>query len=309
MPRFSVVISVFNKEAFIGATLQSALDQSFQDFDVVILNDGSTDGSEAVIQQFLSDPRIRYYSEENKGAAAGRNYVIQKAKGDYIALLDADDLWKPGYLAEHNRLIEKYPNEAVFAVNSEVIDKGKTSPRRYSIALPEEDAVVDFFEASYLDAILHSSTTVLKRDVFDTTGLYNPNIRSGQDTDLYVRIGLNYKVVFSPKVLVQYYVIKGSLFRRSKKLSDKPGFEEYEALEAENPALKKFLNLSRYSLCIIAKLEGNQSGFQKNYEKIDLQMLNKKQRFLLRQSQKNLRQLLKLKNSIAQLGIKLSSFK
>ncbi len=308
MPKFSVVISVYNKEAFIEANLNSVLAQTYPDFEVVILNDGSTDGSDAILKKFASDPRIRYYSEENQGAAAGRNYVIQKAKGDYIALLDADDLWNPGYLAEHNRMIEKYPNESVFATNSEVIDKGKTSPRRYSIKLPEEDAVVDFFEASYLDAILHSSTTVLKRDVFETTGLYNPTIKSGQDTDLYVRIGLNYKVVFSPKVLVQYYVIKGSLFRTSKKLSDKPSFEEYEALEDENPALKKFLNLSRYSLCIIAKLEGNQIGFQKNYEKIDLQMLNKKQRFLLRQSQKNLRQLLKLKNSIAQLGIKLSSF-
>jgi glycosyltransferase involved in cell wall biosynthesis len=309
MPKFSVVISVYNKEKFLEATLQSVLGQTFEDFEMVILNDGSTDNSLAIIKQFASDPRVTYYSEENMGAAAGRNYVIKKATGDFIALLDADDLWKPGYLEEHNRLIEKYPNQFVFATNSEVIDKGKTTPRQYSIPLPKEDVVVDFFEASYLDAILHSSTTVLKREVFDTIGFYKPDIRSGQDTDLYVRIGLQYKVVFSPKVLVQYYVIKDSLFRRSKKLSDKPSFEEYEALEADNPALKKFLNLSRYSLCIIAKLEGNQSGFQKNYEKIDLQLLNKKQRFLLRQSRKNLRQLLKLKNSIAQLGIKLSSFK
>ncbi len=309
MPKFSVVISVFNKADFIEATLESVLAQRVRDFEVVILNDGSTDASEQCIQPFLTDPRCRYYSEENKGAAAGRNFVIQKAKGQYIALLDADDLWKPDYLEEQLRLIEKYPSQKVFATNSEVIDKGKTTPRQYSIPLPEEDTVVDFFEASYLEAILHSSTTVIKREVFDEVGFYNPTIKSGQDTDLYVRIGLKYKVVFSPKICVQYHVIKNSLFRTSKRLQDKPSFEAYEVFEADNAKLKKFLDLSRYSLCIIAKLEGNKTGFQQNYEKIDPANLNKKQRFLLRQSQKNLKQLLKLKNSIAQLGIKLSSFK
>jgi glycosyltransferase involved in cell wall biosynthesis len=309
MPKFSVVISVFNKADFIEATLESVLAQTVRDFEVVILNDGSTDASEKYIQPFLTDPRCHYYSEENKGAAAGRNFVIKKAKGEFIALLDADDLWKPDYLEEQLRLIKKYPSEKVFATNSEVIDKGKTTPRQYSISLPEEDVVVDFFEASNLEAILHSSTTVIKREVFDIVGFYNPTIKSGQDTDLYVRIGLKYKVVFSRKICVQYHVIENSLFRTSKRLEDKPSFEAYEAFEADNPRLKKFLDLSRYSLCIIAKLEGNKTGFKQNYEKIDPANLNKKQRFLLRQSQKNLKQLLKLKNSIAQLGIKLSSFK
>ena len=310
MPRFSVVISVYNKAPFIAATLDSVLAQTIQDFEIVLLNDGSTDESEAILKGYTSDPRVRLYSEENKGAAAGRNYVIQKAVGNYVALLDADDYWKPNYLEEHTRLIEKYPNEAVFATNSEVISKGKTIARQFSVAIDTaEDMVVDYFEASYLDSILHSSTTVIKREAFDEVGLYNPAIRSGQDTDLYVRLGLKYPVVFSPKVCVQYLVIENSLFRTSKKLSHKPTFEAYEQFEADNSGLKKFLDLSRYSLCIIAKLEGNKEGFTRHYEKIDPANLNKKQRFLLRQSQKNLKQLLRLKNSISQLGIKLSAFK
>jgi len=310
MLRFSVVISVYNKAPFIAATLDSVMAQTNQDFEVVLLNDGSTDESESIMRTYLTDPRVRLYSEENKGAAAGRNYVIQKAEGDYIALLDADDYWKPDYLAEQARLIEKYPNELVFATNSEVISKGKTFQRDYSVAIDTgTDMVFNYFEASYLDSILHSSTTVVKKEAFDEVGLYNPGIRSGQDTDLYVRLGLKYPVVFSPKVCVQYLIIENSLFRSSKKLSHKPTFEAYEPYEAENPGLKKFLDLSRYSLCIIAKLEGNKEGFEALNKKIDPENLNKKQRFLLRQSQKNLKQLLKLKNSIAQLGIKLSSFK
>jgi len=150
---------------------------------------------------------------------------------------------------------------------------------------------------------------VVKREVFDIIGLYDTSIKSGQDTDLYVRMGLKYKVVFSPRICVQYRVIENSLFRSSKKLIDKPSFEAYEKYETTNPELKKFLDISRYSLCLIAKLEGNKEGFKRNYVKIDLANLNKKQRFLLVQSPKNLKQLLKLKNSIAQLGIRLSAFK
>ena len=310
MPKFSVVISVYNKAEFVVETLNSVMAQSVQDFEIVILNDGSTDDSEAVIKPYIADPRVDYFSEENMGAAAGRNYVIQKAKGEYIALLDADDIWKPFYLEEQLKLIEKYPTYKIFATNSEILKKGKTSGRQFSVDIShKEPIVVDDFEASNLDSILHSSTTVVKREVFDTVGLYDTGIKSGQDTDLYVRMGLQYKVVFSPKICVRYRVIENSLFRSSKKLSDKPSFEAYEKYETTNPALKKFLDISRYSLCLIAKLEGNKTGFERNYEKIDLGNLNKKQRFLLAQSPKNLKQLLKLKNSIAQLGIKLSVFK
>jgi len=310
VPKFSVVISVFNKAGFIADTLNSVLAQTIQDFEIVILNDGSTDDSENVIKPFISDPKFRFYSEENKGAAAGRNYVIQKAEGDYIALLDADDIWKPFYLEEQLKLIEKYAAHRIFATNSEILKKGKTSHRQFSVDISnKEPIIVDYFEASNLDSILHSSTTVVKREVFDTIGLYDTNIKSGQDTDLYVRMGLQYKLVFNPKICVQYRVIENSLFRSSKKLSDKPSFEAYEKYETTNPSLKKFLDINRYSLCLIAKLEGNKDGFKRNYEKIDPTNLNKKQRFLLAQSPKNLKQLLKLKNSIAQLGIKLSAFK
>jgi len=305
-----VVISVYNKAEFIADNLNSVLAQTVQDFEIVILNDGSTDDSENAIKPFLDDSRVHFFSEENKGAATGRNFVIRKAGGEYIALLDADDIWKPFYLEEQLKLIEKYPTYKIFATNSEILKKGKTSRRHFSVDLSnKEPIVVDYFEASNLDSILHSSTTVVKREVFDTVGLYDTSIKSGQDTDLYVRMGLKYKVVFSPKICVQYRVIENSLFRSSKKLSDKPSFEAYEKHESTNPALKKFLDISRYSLCLIAKLEGNKDGFERNYEKIDLTNLNKKQRFLLIQSPKNLKQLLKLKNSIAQLGIKLSVFK
>ncbi len=309
MPRFSVVISVFNKEKYIADTLKSVLSQTFTDFEVVILNDGSTDNSEAEILKF-KDSRIRYFSKENRGASAARNFTIQQAEANYIALMDADDYWYPFYLEEQNRLLNKFPNESVFATATEIKRNGKTFKNTYSIRTIDEDAVlVDYFEASQLDSVLLSISTVLKKEVFANVGWYDPKIKSGEDTDLYVRIGLKYKVVFSPKVCATYIVRKNSLFQSVKNLEDKANFEAYEGFEKNNPALKKFLDLNRYSLCILAKIEGNKEAFQKNFRKINQENLSKKQQFLLRQNKTILKYLSKTKDNLEKLGLRLGTFK
>jgi len=309
MPRFSVVISVFNKEKYIADTLKSVLAQTFTDFEVVILNDGSTDKSEAEILKF-NDPRIRYFSKENSGASAARNFTIQQANSKYIALMDADDYWYPFYLEEQNRLINQFPNESVFATATEIKRNGKTFKNSYSIKTIGTDAVVvDYFEASQLDSVLLSISTVLNKNVFEVAGWYDPKIKSGEDTDLYVRIGLKYTIVFSPKVCATYVVRKNSLFQSVKNLEEKANFEAYENYEKNNPALKKFLDLNRYSLCILAKIEGNKDAFQKNFQKINLENLSKKQQFLLRQNKTILKYLSKTKDNLEKLGLRLGTFK
>lgn len=310
MPKFSVVIAVYNKEQHIGKTLESVLSQTFTDFEISIVNDGSTDGSEAIIKSF-DDQRIHYYKQENQGAAAGRNAAIKKATASYIALLDADDFWFPHYLEEQNRLIEKYPNEHVFATAQEIIKNNKSFPKPYSLPKTfEKEGVLNYFKASSQASILHSSSTVLKKEVFDEVGYYDHSIRIEQDTDLYIRIGLKYKVVFSNRICSSYYIIEDSLFRSAKSLNDKADItSSYAHLEAGNPPLRKFLNLNRFSLAIFAKLKNDRDGFKRNFEKIDLSDLNKKQRLLLRLSPKSTRFLYGLKNFFERFGVRLSAFK
>lgn len=309
MPKFSVVISVYNKEKYIADTLKSVLSQTFTDFEIVIVNDGSTDNSEAEILKF-NDPRIRYFSQHNLGAAGARNAAIRKAKNQYIALLDADDYWYPFYLEEQQKSIQKFPKESVFATAAEIKRNGKIFKNKYSIQSFGNIAVpVNYFEASQLDSALHSSSTVIKKEIFDKIGWYDPSIKSGQDTDLYVRIGLRYKVVFNPTVSATYIIRKGSLFLTTKTIAEKANFEAYEPFEKDNPALKKFLDLNRYSLCILVKMEGNYEAFQKNFQKIDQENLSKKQQFLLRQNKTVLKYLLKTKNGLEKLGLRLGTFK
>lgn len=307
---FSVVIAVFNKEKYVAETIQSVLDQSYAHFEIVILNDGSTDNSEREILKF-NDPRIRYFSQENQGAGAARNFVIKEAKYDFIALLDADDIWRPFYLEEQAKLITDFPEESVFATGIDVESKGKIYASEYSIPNLQEGEVriIDFYSASFLNSILTSSSTVLHKNVFSKIGYYNPSIKSGQDTDLWIRLGLEYPVVFLNRSCARYRFALSSLSNSKIKVSDRASYEKFEAFEKDNPALKKFLDLNRYSLCILAKLEGNKETFENNFQKISQKNLTKKQQFLLRQNKTVLKYLSKTKNNLEKFGLRLGTFK
>ncbi|WP_169718980.1 glycosyltransferase family 2 protein [Aequorivita capsosiphonis] len=310
MTYFSIVIAVYNKERYIADTLKSVLEQTYQHFEVVILNDGSTDNSEAEILKF-KDPRIRYFSKENQGAGAARNFVIKEAKHEYIALLDADDSWLPFYLQEQAKLIADFPNESVFATAIDIEKQSKIYASEYSVPNLQKDEVrvVDFYSASCLNSILTSSSTVLHKKVFSKIGYYNPSIKSGQDTDLWIRLGLEYSVVFLNKTCAVYQYALASLSNTKLKVADKASYEKFEAYEKDNPALKKFLDLNRYSLCIVAKMEGNKDTFQNNFQKISQENLSNKQLFLLKQNKMTLKYLLKTKNNLEKFGLRLGTFK
>ena len=306
---FSVVIAVFNKEKYIADTIKSVLDQTYQEFEIIILNDGSTDNSEAEILKF-KDPRIRYFSQKNQGASGARNAAIEKAENEYIALLDADDYWYPFYLEEQKKSIEAYPEEFVFATATQLKINQNVFDNQYSVNSDNGKTIkANYFEGSFLTSLLHSSATVIHKNIFENVGWYDPKIKSGEDTDLYVRIGLKYDVVFSPKVCATYIIRENSLFQSVKNIEEKAKFEAYEVFENKNPALKKFLDLNRYSICILAKMEGNKEAFQKNFQKINQENLSKKQQFLLKRNKTVLKYLSKTKNSLERLGLRLGTFK
>lgn len=306
MPKFSIVIAVYNKGNFIKKTLKSVLHQSVQDYEIIIVNDGSTDISEEEILKF-KDQRIQYFKQSNQGAGATRNRAIQLASGDYIALLDADDLWEPNYLQEQLKRIQRYPNESVFSCAIYTKKGNKKFIKPYSIP-SQEEGIYNYFTSSLKTSILHSSSTILKKNVFEKVGYYDPTIKSGQDTDLYVRIGLQYPIVFNPSPLVIYTINEGSLWRSIKSIKDRAHFEQYKTEEAQNPDLKKFIDINRFSLAIQAKQWNEVSHFKKLRDQIDLKNLNKKQRFLLRQPRFILSLFFKLKRSMEKAGLSFTIF-
>ena len=286
MPKFSVIIPLYNKETLVKNTLESVFKQSYVDYEIIIVNDGSTDDSLEVIKK-LKTEKIKIYETKNYGVSAARNFGIQQANGDYLAFLDADDYWYPNYLEEINLLIKKHSKEFVFSTAINLQNNKINYPASYSI--PDfNHQVINYFKGSKIQSLLSSSSTVIHQSVLDTTGLFDSNLISGEDTDLWIRIGLQYNIVFSKKICVNYINIENSLSNTHFDSNTKCRFENYEEIEKTNIDLKKFLNINRFSLAILSKRAKDYKNYLYFKSKIDLKYLNWKQIILLRLNSRTL---------------------
>ena len=168
MSFFSIVIPLYNKEAYILQTLQSVCKQSFSDFEILLINDGSTDRSLEEVAK-VKDIRLKIITQKNQGVSRARNFGMQQAKGNFIALLDADDLWAPNYLEKIHALTKEFPKEAVFSSAVHISKKGLTKKAVYSIS-DKPVQKLNYFKGSLKSSLLHPSSVVLHRDVFIKLG-------------------------------------------------------------------------------------------------------------------------------------------
>lgn len=312
MPKFSVIIPLYNKEKDIQKTLSSVLEQSFSDFEIIIVNDGSTDNSEEIVKS-INDSRIHLYSEENKGVSASRNFGVDKSNSNYIAFLDADDYWYPNHLKNLFSLIEKYPNHSWYATAYEKkLNENLMTPMVSPIVSKGNNwmgEIDNFFENSYIDSLINSSSVCFAKDFYKTLKGFNISITHGEDTDLWIRAALKSPIIFSNKITVRNNL---NSFNRSSKIPSHKRkrfhINDFEEAEKSTPSLKKYLDLNRYSLAIQHKILGDLSGFKKYKEGINIENLNKKQRFLLSQNRHVLRILIRLQKIAERLGLRLSSF-
>lgn len=206
---FSVVIPLYNKERQIAGTLRSVFAQTCADYEIIVVDDGSTDGSAAVVES-LHDPRIRLIRQANAGVSAARNLGIAEARGEYIALLDADDEWHPEYLATIAALIRKYPQCDVFATNySHVDSNGKTFPTTLrKIPFDGDDGILyNYFEvASVSSPPICSICITARKEAFQSVGGFPLGIKSGEDLLTWARLAARYKIAYSKKPLAVFNV-------------------------------------------------------------------------------------------------------
>ena len=307
MPFFSAIIPVYNKEKFIENTIKSVLQQSFSDFELILVDDGSTDNSKIKIENF-SDSRITIYTKENGGASSARNFGLEKAKANYITFLDADDYWYPDFLQEMASSIEEFPNHKIFSAAIEVESEKVVFPSQYSINKSNEREIVNYFVASMKTTIICTSCAVFDKSVFEKVGHFDTEIKSGQDTDMWIRIGLEFPVVFSWKILARYVYDPNSLSRKKEYLNKKFNFSKFESLEKNNPNLKRFIDLNIFSFAIRAKLSNDKENFKLYYKKIDLNKLPFRKRILLELPAIILRTLLTVEAILVKLRLHNSRF-
>ena len=283
-PFFSVVIPLYNKEQHIKATLESVLNQSFTDFEIVIINDGSTDKSVEEVEKF-NDNRIEIYNQTNLGLSIARNSGIQKARAEYISFIDADDFWLPHHLEQLHNLVTLYPNKGVYCTGYTIQKSRSIFHRAKFNGLPVNfiGIVPDFFKHSLQNCIAWVSAICIPKTVFNNIGNFDPEIFSEQDTDLYIRIAVKYDVALDDRSVSAIYnrSIGNSMSHFSHKNKIPISLSKYKDLELQNKSLKKFIDYNRFSTLIYFKLAYKIEFVEKLINDIDLQNLTKIQRLLI----------------------------
>ena len=314
MAQFTVVIPLYNKAAEIRATLDSVFAQVFTDFQVIVIDDGSTDQSAALVKSY-NDVRLRLIAQKNKGVGPARNKGVQEAQTPYIAFLDADDYWYPNHLENLNALIQRFPEARWMAT---AYEKAFTPNLVKTVDTPLrlnqhgwQGAVEDYFAMAKKDAPAWTSAMCFSKEFFQTLGGFNPEITmgAGEDTDLWIRAALTQPM---------YWVNTVSACHRqfsSNRISHAPtlrrqfiDLDRYESLTQNNKSLKVYLDLNRFSIGLKYKMAGDIKKAQAYFKAINKSSLNTRQRLLVGLPGNILRIGLRTQRFLASFGLRLSAF-
>lgn len=212
-PLVSVVIAAYNAEAFISDALDSIQAQTYRHFEVIVVDDGSSDRTAEIVRSYShTDDRFRLVQQKNSGVAASRNLAIQQSSGKYIAPIDADDIWYPERLEKHVRCLEASDESVglVYSWSMYLTESG--SIRAYSpfgqLGPVEGNVLAILVFYNFLD---NASTAMFRRSCIDAVGNYNTELKTCEDWDLYVRIAERYQFAIVPEYLIGYRQYSGSM--------------------------------------------------------------------------------------------------
>ena len=247
--------------------------------------------------------------KKNEGVSTARNYGIEKAKSDYITFIDADDYWYPDFLEEMFKKINLFPELKVFSSAIEIETSKTIVKASYSIKKTNDYEIVNYFNSSYKRTVLCSSSAVFHKSVFEKIGLFDIQLKSGEDTDMWIRIGLVYPILFSWKILARYVYDSDSLTKNQDFVYGKINFYKFKELEMNNLEMKKFLDLNRCSLAIRSKINRKNDVFKELYNAINLKNLTVKKRILLLLPAPILIYLVKLQKVLVNTNLSSNEFK
>jgi glycosyltransferase involved in cell wall biosynthesis len=205
LPTVSVTIPCYNSERFIAETIQSVLDQTFSDFEVVVLDDGSQDRTGEIVRGF-ADPRIRYFRQGNQGLAKSRNRLIELARGEYIGFLDHDDLWLPRKLQKQMALCRAKPEAALVYSDCYVVDSAGGIVGRWS----KRERL---YRGWVFEKLLHVNfipivTVIMSKTVLQQVGGFLPYTIS-EEYDVFLKCAARYPFEYVPEPLACYRVHPG----------------------------------------------------------------------------------------------------
>lgn len=204
--KFSIIVPLYNKEESVGSTIQSILDQKYRNFELLIINDGSTDNSLNVVSSF-NDERIRIINKENGGVSSARNLGIKEAKYEWIVFFDADDIMYENALSEYVNLSLKFPDILVLVASYDKMIKGKLIKYPSS----ESNYIIYNYEKAEVFSLLRTKMSVVmtlcicvNKKCFQVVGMFNVNYTNYQDIDMWKRLLMKYDFAKSEKSVAIY---------------------------------------------------------------------------------------------------------
>lgn len=202
-PTVSVIIPTYNRAHLVGRAIRSVLNQTYQDFEIIVVDDGSTDKTEEVVKSF-NDPRIRYIRhEQNRGGSAARNTGIRTARGGVIAFLDSDDEWLPEKLAKQVQKMTGSGDQVGLVYTGEKVIDAETG-RCLVEKVPSLEGNVhsQLLEGDFIGTC---SSVMVKKTAIEAVGGFDEQLVSRQDWDCWIRIAYSYNISCIPECLVVRY--------------------------------------------------------------------------------------------------------
>jgi glycosyltransferase involved in cell wall biosynthesis len=200
MPEVSVIMPAYNAARFIGEALQSVLQQTFQDFEIIVVDDGSTDDTARVVAG-IGDPRIRYVYQENGGPSSARNHGLRLATGSFIAFLDADDVWEPAFLERMLSHLRTHPDlDGAYCGYRYMQADGTPLPEVVARVVPSQR----LYEALLDGNFINMCSVVIRPRCFERIGGFDEALRQAEDSDLWLRAARTFQIDGVPDVLVWY---------------------------------------------------------------------------------------------------------
>lgn len=221
MPKVSVAICCYNSERYLDETIQSVFAQSYRDWELVIVNDGSTDRTDEIVKSYIRyDWPIRYHQQANKGFGAARNQCIEMASGKYVALIDHDDLCLPHRLECQVDVAEQYPHAALHFSNTEhFLDDGTIVRRQFDSFNP---CSLDLSAGRAADALLthgcfiDTESVFFRREIAASVGGFHPGYRYMADYDFFLRVGQRYAIRGDYRILAKWRIHQEQASRAMK---------------------------------------------------------------------------------------------
>ena len=207
MPTISVIIPVYNGEKTIRGTINSILNQTFDNLEVLVIDDGSTDSTGEIVNSII-DPRLQIFSYPNAGISTNRNRGLAKASGEFIAFIDADDLWASDKLEMQLKVLLKYPKAAVAYCWTDYIDAEGKFLKSGKRITETGDVYSKLLVSNFLE---NGSNPLIRSAAFNSVGGFDESLTVAEDWDMWLRLSINHEFVVVPEVKVFYRVQANTL--------------------------------------------------------------------------------------------------